>query len=163
MTNNRKEKHIVLSYGEIYCESDFRIWASIKLIGECLIEGYKMVDLGNFPLALETNDKNDIIIVKVYEVPRSTLDLMDKKLKSLFGRKKIASANGIEGWVYYNTIKTTRLKGNAEIIHHGNWEKHLLDKEMKSLKDKKKKRRKIENEQAEEYQKELEQNKTKTN
>ena len=97
-------------------------------LGMDYIQGFMMLDLGQYPMAFETGDNSKRILVEIYEIDEKTLndlDLLEEyeetDPESLYRRKIAESVSGLSGLIYYG--KNINHYEQFRMITGGDWKK----------------------------------------
>lgn len=88
-----------------------------------MLTNFKMYSLGAFPAIVESPDKNDFVVVELYEIDEVILKKLDRLegYPRFYNRKEVSTVTGNKGWVYYQEEKNA--DGRWELIPGGDWKK----------------------------------------
>lgn len=121
------EMHIIFVYGTLRQGELYESYlGKSEYSGTDTVNGFILRDLGEYPMAFETEDKKAKIAVEVYKIDRDTLheldileDYMDGDINSLYQRKTVISSKGIRGLIYFGDDETKYL--SYKKIPSGDW------------------------------------------
>jgi len=86
-----------------------------------MLTNFKMYNLGAFPAIVESTDKNDYVVVEIYEINDAELKAIDRLegYPRFYNRKEVSTVTGNTGFVYYQTED----KAEAYWVHipGGDW------------------------------------------
>ncbi len=96
-----------------------------RFVGVDRIRGFRMIDLGNFPMAIPTENPNCSLVIETYEINDKTLEILNElegfvegRENNLYERAEALSDSGIRGFIYYGTEKD---RENCPGIVEGDW------------------------------------------
>jgi gamma-glutamylcyclotransferase (GGCT)/AIG2-like uncharacterized protein YtfP len=122
-------RHRIFVYGTLKTDqsNSTLLWSSTYL-GPEAIDGYRMYDLGMYPVIVKTGISEEMVGGEVWEVSDGTMEVIDK-LEGLKGddyqnnpyNKELVNTNYGEAFVYaLNIVDHERLK--YPIVSDGNWD-----------------------------------------
>jgi len=142
------KKHTIFIYGNCLrgMDNNVMLGETSKYLGNDIIIGWGLIDIQNYPLAIEARfpRHKTHIRVETYEIDSKVLKKLEKyfNFPKMYDKKIVVSKKNIKGLIFYGNDRKSTLQGTGIPVPDGDWRTYSKVKNNRlELKEKRKKRR----------------------